>query len=96
MENTVATNSRKRPSGDSGRCAKQSSKRNYSSNKRQVPPNRYTKLKDGATKKKESPVSVKKVKRVGKSKICSLEGDRLIDVQILENMICSFACPTCF
>ena len=61
MENTVATNSRKRPSGDSGRCTKQSSKRNYSSKKCKGPPNRYTKLKDGATKQKDLPVSVKKI-----------------------------------
>ena len=96
MENTVATNSRKRPSGDSGRCTKQSSKRNYSSKKRKGPPNRYTKLKDGAAKKKDSPVSVKKIKRIRKRKTCCLEGYRLIDVQILENMICSLACPSCF
>ena len=90
MENTVPTNSRKRPSGDSGRCTKQARK------KRKGPPNRYTKLKNGATKKKDSPVSVKKIKRVRKRKTCCLEGYRLIDVQILENMICSLACPSCF
>ena len=34
--------------------------------------------------------------KIQRSKTCSLEGYRLIDVQIIENMICSLVCPCCF
>ena len=70
MENPETTNRRKRPSGGTGRCTKQASKRTYKSKQRKGPPNRYTKVKVGAAKKD----SVQKIKRIRKSKSCNLEG----------------------
>ena len=79
-------NSCKRHSGDTGRCTKQASKRTYKSKERQGPPNRYTEVKDGAAKK-DPPVSVQQIKKVRKRKTFNLEGCRLMDIQILEDMI---------
>ena len=45
----------------------------------------------------KTPVSVQKVKRIIiKKKRCNLEGYRLMDIKIIEEMISSLCCPCCF
>ena len=77
---------RSRPVGDDGRCSKQASKQRYSK-KRKFAGNQYTK-----TTKKQ-----RKVKRVYlQKKNSTLEGYRLVDMEIFHNIISSLVCPECY
>ena len=83
---------RKRPAGDSGRCAKQSAKRTYGKKRRNV----GKKKEDSGTK---PPVSTKKVKRiksvpVKQLRACS-QGYRLMDLSVLQNVFTALKCPQC-
>ena len=93
MDNVQPTNSRKREKGDAGRCTKQPSKRRHSK-KRKFAGNQNTK-RDGASSNIQTPVSLKKVKSIKRKKVDRIEGYRLIDIQIFEDIITSLACPEC-
>ena len=43
-----------------------------------------------------TPVTIKKMKRIKRKKACNLEGYRLLDINMLENMVASLSCPECF
>ena len=90
MDSEVPGSSKKRPTGNAGRCSKQASKR------------RYTKKRKNVGKKKQdnllitkTPVSVKKVKNIKKVSANVLkqtpQGYRLIDLSILQDVFLMLA-----
>ena len=101
---------KKSETGNASKCAKKSSKRNYT-RKRKFKGNQYTdkhniiNAEQGTTKTrrqsvvteedKMSSASSKKVKEVTATKSDGLEGFRLVDMSILRNIIGLFSCPEC-
>ena len=84
---------RSRPVGDDERCSKQS-KQKYLK-KRKFAGNQYTKTTNKKVQKE--PVSQGKVKRVYlQKKNSTLEGYRLVDMEIFHNIISSIVCPECY
>ena len=86
MDNVQPTNSRKREKGDPARDATQK-KRKFAGNQ--------NRKRDGASSNIQTPVSLKKVKSIKRKKVDRIEGYRLIDIQIFEDIITSLACPEC-
>ena len=96
-DNCVEKKSRKRKyceAGNIGRVTKDQTKRQYRK-KRRFKGNQHTKKAD-TPKKPKSPASVKKIKHIRKpSSKCMLQGYRLMDINIMESLICALACPRC-
>lgn len=103
MDEVGEVNKVKRPSGNAGRCVKDSAKRVYSSKVHW-----RTKLKRAAAasaaavsssaeckKKNEVPVSLKKVKKIRTLKTKHIEGYRLMDMEIMQVIISQLCCPEC-
>ena len=90
---TINKRKRERDTGDVGRCVKQSSKKGHS-RKRKFVGNQFTKVKE--TKGNTTPVSHKKVKYVRRRKEENIEGFRLFDMQIFEDIVSSLVCPECY
>jgi hypothetical protein len=82
--------SRKRPYGTAGRCIKQASKRTYAKKRKNI-----GKKKDDSSTKKSKPVSLKKVKRVKKVSNSHIQGYRLLDLSILQDIFICLNCPNC-
>ena len=79
---------RSRDVGGAGRCLKQSSKSSYGAKKKRFADNQ-SKL-DGASPKKEL------LSQCQKRKTSNLEGYRLLNVNILEDMVASSSCSRMF
>ena len=85
---------RLRLQGDGGRCKKELSRRTYQK-KRKFSGNQHTK--NNNKTKVTKTVSEKKVKRVKKQKKSNpIEGYRLMDMEILNEMVTSLSCPQCY
>ena len=82
--------SRKRPYGTAGRCIKQAARRTYAKKRKNI-----GKKKDDSTTKKSKPVSLKKVKRVKKVSNSHIQGYRLLDLSILQDIFICLNCPNC-
>ena len=94
LEEEKVGETRSRDAGNEGRCSHQASRRSNTKKERKFWGNRYTKV--GGTSTSKTPVSAKKIKTVKRRKTCVNEGYRLLDIQILEDMISSLACPEFF
>ena len=74
---------------DAGRCTIQSSKRTYAKNRKYHGKNGET------GSKKTVAASLKKVKRVKKCRSNDIQGYRLVDMSIFQNILSSLRCPNC-
>ena len=81
----------KRSRGNAGRCTKQSAKRTYAKKRKNI----GKKKDDSTTTTKSKQVSLKKVKRVKKVLNSHIQGYRLLDLSILQDIFICLNCPDC-
>ena len=92
----IQTTTHKREKGNAGRCTKKSSKATYAK-KRKYHRKRENNV-NMSTKKSRVIVplqKVKKVKKVPNKILQNVQGFRLLDMQILQDIISDLCCPEC-